>query len=73
MRLEIDISIKFHGRTEWRAMPEADVYRPQGFGQTIGRGTRPAFLVVGFVNGFTLTGVNVPWIGTLSISRTIQE
>jgi maleamate amidohydrolase len=33
-------------------MHDADVYRQQGFGQTIGRGKRPALLVVDFVNGF---------------------
>jgi maleamate amidohydrolase len=33
-------------------MLDADVYGQQGFGQTIGRGTRPALLVVDFVNGF---------------------
>ena len=33
-------------------MPDTDVYRQQGFGQTIGRGTRLALLVVDFVNGF---------------------
>jgi maleamate amidohydrolase len=33
-------------------MPDTDVYRQQGFGQTIGRGKRPALLVVDFVNGF---------------------
>lgn len=33
-------------------MSDTDVYRQQGFGQTIGRGRRPALLVVDFVNGF---------------------
>jgi maleamate amidohydrolase len=33
-------------------MLDADVYRQQGFGQKIGRGKRPALLVVDFVNGF---------------------
>jgi len=33
-------------------MHDADVYRQQGFGQKIGRGKRPALLVVDFVNGF---------------------
>ena len=33
-------------------MPDTDVYRQQGFGQAIGRGKRPALLVVDFVNGF---------------------
>ena len=33
-------------------MYESDVYREQGFGQTIRRGNRPALLVVDFVNGF---------------------
>ncbi|MGH6924434.1 MAG: isochorismatase family protein [Propylenella sp.] len=33
-------------------MRDADIYRQQGFGQKIGRGERPALLVVDFVNGF---------------------
>jgi maleamate amidohydrolase len=33
-------------------MSDTDVYRQQGFGQAIGRGKRPALLVVDFVNGF---------------------
>ena len=33
-------------------MSDSDVYREQGFGQTIRRGSRPALLVVDFVNGF---------------------
>jgi maleamate amidohydrolase len=33
-------------------MSDTDVYRQQGFGHAIGRGKRPALLVVDFVNGF---------------------
>lgn len=33
-------------------MLDTNVYRQQGFGQPIGRGKRPALLVVDFVNGF---------------------
>ena len=33
-------------------MSDTDVYRQQGFGQAIGRGKRPALLIVDFVNGF---------------------
>ena len=33
-------------------MSDTDVYRQQGFGQTIRHGNRPALLVVDFVNGF---------------------
>ena len=33
-------------------MSDTDVYRQQGFGQVIRRGSRPALLVVDFVNGF---------------------
>jgi maleamate amidohydrolase len=35
-----------------KAKAETDVYRRQGFGKAIARGTRPALLVVDFVNGF---------------------
>ena len=33
-------------------MPGADIYSRQGFGQASGFGTRPALLVVDFINGF---------------------
>lgn len=34
-------------------MSDDEIYRRQGFGQTMGFGERPALLIVDFVNGFT--------------------